>query len=384
MTANPDPDTTWVRPNEFVVDLGAVSHNAARLRQAVGHRFIYASLKADAYGYGLAAIADTLVASGVDGFALVSIADAVQLRSRGHTQPILLYSGVPFTTTAVEAIEAYALTPTVSDLASARRLAQAAKGPVRVYLEVDAGLGRLGVEVEQAPALIAGLHTLPQLQVTGLYAHMHVASGAWRPEYLAWQMMRFGQVQRLVEDAGLPVEHVMVASTGILLGTTELGLTAVDPGRWFYGLTGAGAPKGASAGLLPAFDCLRTALTEVKSYERSEFLQDMPFAGTVPDRIGVIPVGWADGMNQLNVGEVLVHDRRVKVLGRPFIEHTRIDLSEVPEAVPGDRVILIGGDSVVRITPEEVADHNGVSSPCLLALSVGSAFHRVYTDRRSR
>src|SRR5438105_5894360 len=56
------------RPNRFEVDLGAIAHNAATIRRLVGPSCkIFAALKADAYGYGIAAVAPAVAAAGVDG-----------------------------------------------------------------------------------------------------------------------------------------------------------------------------------------------------------------------------------------------------------------------------------------------------------------------------
>src|SRR2546421_334223 len=84
------------RPNRFEVDLGAIAHNAATIRRLVGPSCkIFAALKADAYGYGIAAVAPAVAAAGVDGISLVSVADAVSLRQRGVEAHIHVRDNVP-------------------------------------------------------------------------------------------------------------------------------------------------------------------------------------------------------------------------------------------------------------------------------------------------
>jgi alanine racemase len=99
----------------------------------------------------------------------------------------------------------------------------------------------------------------------------------------------------------------------------------------------------------------------------------------------VIPVGVGDGFHRLNVGSVLVRGRRVPILARPSLEHTRLDLTMVPEAIVGDEVVLIGSQGRDAITPDDVAERHDLD-PLALALGVGPRVARVYLggDRASR
>jgi len=124
------------RPNRFEVDLDAVRHNAVAIKRFVGASCtIFAALKANAYGYGIAAVAPALLGGGVDGISLVSISDAVSLRRRGIEAPILLYPGVALSPSSIAAIEEHALMPTVLDLDSAQILSAQARRTLRRFRE---------------------------------------------------------------------------------------------------------------------------------------------------------------------------------------------------------------------------------------------------------
>ena len=94
-------------------------------------------------------------------------------------------------------------------------------------------------------------------------------------------------------------------------------------------------------------------------------------------RLGVIPIGMGDGFHGLNAGRVLVRGCSVPILARPSLEHTRIDLTAVPDAAVGDEVVLIGRQGAESITPDEVAKQNGLD-PLSLALTIGPRVARVY------
>ena len=94
-------------------------------------------------------------------------------------------------------------------------------------------------------------------------------------------------------------------------------------------------------------------------------------------RLGVIPIGSADGLSWLHAGRVLVRGRAVPIVSGPSLEHTRIDLTEVPDARVGDEVVIIGRQGGAEITPAEVAKQHGLG-PHHVATTVGPRVARVY------
>jgi alanine racemase len=110
--------------------------------------------------------------------------------------------------------------------------------------------------------------------------------------------------------------------------------------------------------------------------ERTEFIDFSPIDLRPGDRFGVIPFGLRDGISALTCGEVLVRGKRVPIAGSFCMEHTRIDLSLIPDASVGDEVVLIGRQGSEAITLREVTDSQ--KAPVIMpALSVGSGVQRV-------
>jgi len=88
-------------------------------------------------------------------------------------------------------------------------------------------------------------------------------------------------------------------------------------------------------------------------------------------------MGSADGLRWLHAGRVLVRGRAVPIIGSPALEHTRIDLTAVPDAAVGDEVVIIGRQSDLEITPAEVAARHGLGLHHV-ATTVGPRVARVY------
>ncbi len=144
---------TEARPNAMTVDLGAVAHNVRQLRTQLGGDFTFvAALKANAYGFGLTAIADAVLAAGADALAVASLDDVISLRASGVRQPIILYGGTRPNRRVIDEVVEHDVTVTILDDADVAAYG-AAGSTVRALVKVDVGLERLGVEPDGAVAL---------------------------------------------------------------------------------------------------------------------------------------------------------------------------------------------------------------------------------------
>lgn len=223
------------RPNDFEIDLGAIAHNVGLVRRTAGpHTQVYAALKANAYGFGIAQVADVVLSSGADAISLVDVQSAISLRQKGINAPILLYGGVPVTTDVARAVCCHRLMPTVLDCSAAETLSSAATTPLPVFVKIDVGLERLGIAPEKAVSFINHLRRLPNIVVYGIYSHLHVPDCS--RAYLHWQLGRFRTAIAALEEQCIEIPVKMVASTAVLLAVPSSILNAVDPGHMLFGL----------------------------------------------------------------------------------------------------------------------------------------------------
>ncbi|MGA7987866.1 MAG: alanine racemase [Candidatus Dormiibacterota bacterium] len=372
-------DREIARPNAVEVDLGAISHNVRALRQEVGEATkIYGAVKANAYGFGLPSVAEAIIAGGGDGFGLSDPEDALRIRRAGIDAPILLYGGLLPSPQSGAFARRWGLTFPVAELDAAVALQGARDQATQVVVEVDVGLERLGVGVDVATALVMAVSRLPGVSLVGITTHVHGVGGT---NYLEWQLQRFRDVVDELATQGVVPALRMAESSATLGIGSHPWFNAVDPGHLLYGLL----PRGRTdrpPWLRRALVRVTTSLLQVKSVAREEFASESPVAAQDPSRIGVIPMGIADGLRALCCGEVLVRGRRCPIAGNMSLEHARIDLSAVPDAQRGDEVVVVGAQGDQEITPGEVEKTNGLGSAGL-ALFAGSSVPRVYVRQGS-
>ena len=192
------------RPAWAEIDLAALAANyrelAGRLRPGVA---VIASVKANAYGHGAVEVARVLSSEGADWLATGTFEEAVAIREAGISTPILLFAGP--SPAALADMLGRGFEPTVHDLASARAVSEAATAPASVWIEVDAGLGRLGVPIEEAEAFVRTVGGLPNVAVRGLYTHLPFVDGDGS-DWAAARLPAFRELVGALTRAGLAPE----------------------------------------------------------------------------------------------------------------------------------------------------------------------------------
>jgi alanine racemase len=367
------------------VDLAAIEYNARSLRRAVGAGVaLYAALKCDAYGFGLVPVAQTLVRAGVDAVAVSRMQDAIELRSNDVTLPILLYAGAEVTATFAEALEQYELTPTVLDQRSAEALSTHLTSDRGVFIKIDVGQRRLGAEPRAARSLVEAVVQLPKLHVNGIYTHMAVPGDTEATSYVEREFAVFEECLAELDAAGLAPPVRMAASSSVLRLNDRMNLSAVDPGRSYFGVAPSG-PATEALQLRCALRALSTRLLQVKVVDDDPRrpLPLVPVTGGM--RLGVIPFGTADGLDRASAAYALVRGRRAPLVEPISLEHCRLDLSDCPDASIGDEVVLIGAQGAEAISVGDVAAHRGFGSALhQVAISVADSVPRRYFEGGDR
>jgi alanine racemase len=357
-------DEALRRPNWMRVDLAVVRANYGEMMRRAGSRRVVAAVKADAYGHGVVGVSRALVAAGCESLWTGHIGDALAIRAAGIDTEVVMFGG--YTPDQIPALVGAGLVPTVFDLAGA---AAAAASGAAVYVKVDAGLGRLGVPIGAARAVIRKMAEMPDITIAGIYTHLPFADTTGQEWAIGKAAVFADLLDGLARDGVRPPFTQTWGSSGLLADLPD-ATNAVCVGHALYGISPFTDPTLTDAVPPPV-------LAEVGSHviHVAEHPHDIDAGGYLAggaSRVGVIPFGVADGLRRVGSQcerQVLVRGRRVPVLGTS-LEHTVLDLTEAPDATVGDPVLLVGGDGERRITLAEWAASSGCSElDAVLALS---------------
>ena len=246
----------------------------------------------------------------------------------------------------------------------------------RVHLNVDTGMGRLGVLPERALDLLREIQDSSHVELAGLMTHITSPRGALEPS-TGRQMERFATVLEPARAAGLVPGWVHVANSVSIFTDLDPLHDAVRPGISAYGILDQELPG--AKDLRPVLS-LRSQVV---------FLKDLPQGATVGyadtwkapgrTRVATLPVGYNDGVGWRlsNRGEVLVRGRRAPIIGRVSMDYTTIDVTHVPGLRVGDVATLIGrdGDQCIHVT--DLA-REAETIPYEITCSVGRRVSRIY------
>jgi alanine racemase len=359
-----------LRPAWVDVDLAALEHNLARLRErlATSGTRTMAVVKADAYGHGAVGVSRVLEAAGVDWLGVALLEEGAEIRRAGVEVPILVLGTARPSKIALYA--RYRLTPTVSSLAELALWRDWMAGhsePQPVHLKVDTGMGRLGVAVEEVAQALEVLRTHPRLRLAGLLSHFGDADDLASPRNPA-QEARFAAVLALLTGEERERTLIHMANSAAALHRPASRFALARLGIAIYGLDPAERPD------RPLPPTARTDLRPVMSVKaRIVQLREVP-AGTPVSyggrtvtrrrsRIAVVPVGYADGYAWRLTGkaEALVRGRRVPVAGSVTMDMTLLDVTDAG-AEQGEEVVLLGRQGDEEITATELAAHAGTIS----------------------
>jgi alanine racemase len=351
------------------LDAAAPDHNLRQLRRGLKRGVaLCAVVKANAYGHGLRAIAGLIPSA--DWLAVNSLEEGAELRALGERRHVLVLGHVPLARVG-EAV-ALDLDLTLFNAESldalAASAASVAERKARVHLKIETGTGRQGVLPESVPEFVERLDRLPGLELVGLSTHFANVEDTLNHGYAQEQLARFAGVLETLERGRRRPQIVHSASTaaGILLPSTHF--TMVRAGIGLYGLwpsreTYLSAVMGRRAvpELRPVLSW-KTRLAQIKLLPEGSYIgYGCTYRTTRLTRLGVLPVGYADGYDRGlgNTAHVLVRGRRAPVIGRVCMNLTMVDLTDIPQAALEDEAVLLGRDGEEAITAETLAGWAG-------------------------
>jgi alanine racemase len=324
---------TTVHRNEITIDLGAVRHNAQRVREALDGVELWAVVKANGYGHGARDVGRGALEAGASALCVVTVAEALGLRRDFPEARIIV------------------MCPT-DELAEAReaRLELVVSGgaeipnDVPVHLKLDTGMGRWGLaELPEPPANVVGLMS-------------HLATADTDPAFARQQIDRF-------RAATEPYSHLTrhVANSAAALRLPEARFDAARCGIALYGISPFDTDP-AEDGLRPALSW-RSRLAQVRLLQPGESTgYRRRFVAERPTWTGIVPVGYADGFRRDMTGtELLVDGELRKAVGTVSMDAVAVELDrELPVGTP----VTIVGDGVLIESHAHVAGTIGYEIAC--------------------
>lgn len=370
------------------VDLDAIVRNMQNMKAhvAAGTKLM-GIIKTDGYGHGSIPIAQVLEPLDyVYGFGVATAEEAFALRAAGIRKPLLVL-GYTFPY-AYERMAREEIRPAVFRQDMVEQMQQAARkvgNPLKVHIKVDTGMNRIGITPdEQGLGFVKALAGAKEIETEGIFTHFARADEADKTSARA-QLRLFQEFLHKIEEEvsmQIPVRHC--SNSAGILEMPEANMDVVRAGITLYGLYPSREVNRNTVPLQPA----------LSFYSHVVYVKEIPagssigYGGTYTAReamrVATIPVGYGDGYPRSLSGRgyVLIRGRRAPVLGRVCMDQFMVDVTHIPEAAEGDRVVLLGQDGELQVTAEELGELSG-RFHYELVCDLGKRIPRIYVEHGS-
>lgn len=379
----------------LLISRDAIHHNLRLIRQRLlpGTK-ICAMVKADAYGHGADLICDTLCnfesdhlpTPAVDILGVGCMEEAAGLAET--SLPVLVLRAVEngYVGPARQAIEHAIRAGWVLTIGSCScaddiaRIAMSLHKRAMVHVMIDSGMTRCGCSIESLSELLKKIDSQTSLSLYSLGTHLATADAPNDP-YIIEQLGRFRSATDSFINQRERKPIRTVANSGGIFFAPATHMNMVRPGISMYGIDPTCTPN-MNRPLKPVAKWVANLISILDAKAGACIGYGRTWRADRDTRIGLVPVGYADGYSRCFGGRamMIVNGVGVPVVGRVSMDLVTLDLHDVPQAQIGDDVVVMDDDPMSPASPYALADLAN-TIPYELLTRIGPRVKRVPTQR---
>lgn len=335
------------RPTVMEISIDNFRYNIEQIKKRLSpNTTIMPIIKANAYGTYINTRLEVINQFEIVGVATVD--EGVQIRKLGYKKDIFILNQ-----SAISEINKIVENDLVIGLSSRYFLREIQKQDksVKVHLEIETGMGRTGISVEQIATFLDEIQEINQLKVQGIYTHL--SSPDIDDSYTKQQLQIFQKAVEKITEQVKDVKYIHAAASNAIINYPEAQYNLVRPGMIMYGYESA---EGIQEKItLKPVAKLKSKITLLKTVEKGTSISyGRSFITTRESKIATVPIGYADGFRRTlsNNGYVLIRGNKVPIIGKVCMDGFMADVTDLEEVEVGDDVWIWDNE---HITLDEVA-----------------------------
>lgn len=339
-----------MQSSRLVIDLPTIKSNLEKFINK--SQSVMVMVKANGYGtdkIDLANFIQRLNHPAIPFLGVSHVSEGIHLREAGIKLPIFVISMAPW---EAEYTAAYALTPAINtgeELEVLNRQCQKQQKKIAIHLHLDTGMNRSGSSPLEAKKLYKELTQSSHLIFEGLWTHFAAA------ESVDFDRFTYEQIKKFKDFLDFLPQKPKWIHAANSAGAVRFHLPFCNLSRIGLGYFGLGPNLPDIKNALS----LKTKLAAIKYVSKDECVGYYCLHRVEKDRtpIGIIPFGYGDGLPRSisKKSHVLICGKKAPIIGIICMDFTMVDLTQIPEAVIGDEVILFDES----LSPETVASWAG-------------------------
>ncbi len=357
-----------MRATKLYIDLSAIDFNIKSIKAKLKTETeIMPVIKATAYGMGDIGLKDTLLKNNIKIVAVALAEEGVNLRKRDFNMPIVILNQ-PLEE-EISYIVDNKLTPGIAVLDFAKKLNEYSKKKqviTNVHVEIDTGMGRVGVKPKEAVNFIKELQKLNNINIEGIYAHFSSADTS--REYTNMQIENFEFVLKELEKENIEIKYKHTCNSAGVMAYPEAHYNLVRPGISIYGYYPDESLKN-NLELKPSAK-LKSKISFIKQVDEGTAISyNRKYITNKKSVIATVPIGYADGIRRelTNKGKVYINGKFAPIVGTVCMDSFMVDVTDIPNTNIGDEVVIFDNEN---ITLEDLAkDCNTINYEILSCIS---------------
>jgi alanine racemase len=293
-------------------------------------------LKSNAYGHGLALVAEVLqYEEGIPFFCIDSYFEAGILRRAGFSTPLLILGATSTSTIASNRYRSVAFT-----IASISQLQECVQKKIKqsFHLKFDTGMHRRGILAEDVRKVIELLANNKKCSIEGVLSHLADAEtiGSQKTEK---QIQRWNEIVQSFQKNFPSIRYYHLANSAGFAYAKKISANVGRAGLALYGIN----PGNLAVELSPALRMIST-IQDVREIESGETVgYNDTYTATRRSKIGVVPAGYFEGVDRRlsNKGSFLVHENLTPIVGRVSMNMSSCDITDNLAAGIGSPVCIV-------------------------------------------
>lgn len=347
------------------LSLSALNRNIRFIREKTGPDVIFSSVvKANAFGHGIDPFVPMAEKCGVRHFSVASSYEAYEVMEARKADSHIMIMGILYDSDLEWVIENEVefFVYDLQRLEMARDVARKMGKKAVIHLEIETGGNRTGLpESELGKALRFIGRNADSITYAGFCTHFAGIESLANQFRINRQLNKFNELYgRSTKNGVKPLLRHTACSAAALafpatvmdlvrVGTAQFGLWP-SPDIYNLHLQHTGKVKDAPLSRVLTW---KTDIMHVKNIKKDEFVgYGTSYQAERDMTIAVLPIGYSNGYPRAlsNKGEVLIHGKKAPVVGLVNMNVFMVDITSIPQARPGDEVVLIGRQKKNDIT----------------------------------
>jgi alanine racemase len=370
-------DSSYTPLNRIELDRSRLLHNFQYVQSRHPEAEIIPVLKGNAYGHGLEQIAEILNEAPCRMLAVDGYFEAARLRDISKHHFLVMGYILPANAKLLDTKRCSFVVQDTACLEAFGKL----KRPVRIWLELNTGMNRMGLQSDELEAYLETVKQYPHLELEGVMSHLADADNS-DDSFTERQVREFDTRVREILSAGFKPRYISLAQTAGSTKARSQYANAIRLGIGLYGINPLQPddPKYQELqALKPVLELKSTVIKVISLQKGDKVSYNGIFTAPRNMQIGVLPLGYYEGLPRelSNVGFVTYQDKPLPIVGRICMNHTMIDITATDVEV-GSEVTLLNKEPVQLSSVIERQNHHKLFAYSQLT-NLSSTIRRIVT-----